>query len=149
LHNWVVKKAIDPLRNLLLLIEVFNRMDENGTSSATTKNSPLMCMARQRLLIGLLQWRDNALVAAHPSGKSLHSPGDRFSIFQEVDGGVVNNSSSLHHLAQIFRLRKLAGPLQDIPLEKNDEFIGVRGVAEKLSSSGTIGLAGDTVCIKR
>ena len=82
-------------------------------------------------------------------GKSLHSPGDLFSIFQEVDGGVVNNSSALHHLAQIFRLRKLAGLLQDIPLQKDDEFIGVRGVAEKLSSSGTIGLAGDTVCIKR
>ena len=62
---------------------------------------------------------------------------------------MVNNSSSLQHLAQIFRLRKLAGLLQDIPLQKNDEFIGVRGVAEKLPSSGTIGLAGDTVCIKR
>ena len=82
-------------------------------------------------------------------GKSLPSPGDLFSIFQEVDGGVVNNSSLLHHLAQIFRLRILTGLLQDIPLQKNDEFIGVRGVAEKLPSSGTIGLAGDTVCIKR
>ncbi len=60
-----------------------------------------------------------------------------------------SHSKTLHHLAQIFRLRKLAGLLQDIPLQKNDEFIGVSGVAEKLSSSGTIGLAGDTVCIKR
>src|SRR5579859_2234925 len=120
-----------------------------GANVQAKKNSPLMCIARQRLLIGLLQWRDSALVAAHPSGKSLHSPGDLFSIFQEGDGGVVNNSSSLHHLAQLFRLRKLAGLLQDIPLQKNDEFIGVRGVAEKLSSSGTIGLAGETVCIKR
>ena len=89
------------------------------------------------------------LLAAHPSSKSLPSPGDLLSIFQEGDIGVFNNSSSLHHLVQLFRLRKLAGSLQDIPLQKHDEFIGVRGIAEKLSSSGTIGLAGDTVCIKR
>lgn len=62
---------------------------------------------------------------------------------------MANNASSLHHCAQIFRLRKLAGPLQDIPLQKNDEFIGVSGVAEKLPSSATIGLAGDTVGVKR
>lgn len=48
---------------------------------------------------------------------------------------MVNHSSSLHHLAKLFRLRKLASLLQDIPLQKNDEFIGVRGVAEELSSS--------------
>ncbi len=61
---------------------------------------------------------------------------------------MVNNPKSLHHLSQIFRLRKLAGLLQVIPLKKNDQFIGVSGIAEKLSPSGTIGLAGDTVCIK-
>src|SRR5262249_52983960 len=86
---------------------------------------------------------------SRPPGKPLHSPGDRFPIFQEVDGGVVDNSSSLHHLAQIFRLRKLAGLLQVMPLQKNNEFIRVGGAAEKLSSSGTIGLAGEAVGIKR
>ena len=99
--------------------------------------------------MSLLLWRDNALVAAHLVGKPLPSPRDLFSIFQEGDGGVVNHSRSLHHLAQLFRLRKQAGLLQDIPLQKNDEFIGVRGVAEKLSTSGPIGLAGDTEGIKR
>src|SRR5690348_4690796 len=44
---------------------------------------------RQRVLIGLLQWRDNTLAAAHPSGKSLHSPGDLFSILKEADIGLV------------------------------------------------------------
>src|SRR5215471_1252679 len=89
------------------------------------------------------------LRALHSSNKSLHSSGDLLSIFQEGDGGVVNNSSSLHHLAPLFRLCKLASPLQDIPLQKHDQFIGVRSVAEKLSSSGPIGLTGDTVCVKR
>src|SRR5258706_13323167 len=112
-------------------------------------SSPLMCMELQSLLTGLFQWRDNALVAAYPSGKSLHSPGYLFSIFQEVDVRLVNNPSSLHHLSQLCRLRKLAGLLQVIPLKEGDDFIGVTGITEKLSPSGTIGLAGDTVCIKR
>jgi hypothetical protein len=81
-------------------------------------------------------------------GKALHSPGHLFSIFEEGDRGAANNSSSLHHLVKVFGLRILARPLQDIPLQKNDEFIGVRSVAEQLSSSGTIGLAGEAVCIK-
>src|SRR5262245_53051624 len=91
----------------------------------------------------------NALVTAHPSGKSLLLPGDLLPIFQEADAGVVNQSSWLHHLAPLFRLRKLAGPLQDIPLQQHDEFIWVSGVAEQLSSARPIGLAGDTVSIKR
>jgi hypothetical protein len=62
---------------------------------------------------------------------------------------VINNASALHQRTQIFRLRKLAGPLQNIPLQKYDEFIGVSGVAEELAASGPVGLAGDTVGIKR
>jgi hypothetical protein len=122
---------------------------KDRASAAITNDHPLTRMAQEGVRMSLLQWRDNALVAAHLLGKPLHSPRDLFSIFQEGDSGVVNHSSSLHHLAQLFRLRKLAGLLQDIPLQKNDEFIGVRGVAEKLSTSGPIRLAGDTVGIKR
>jgi len=71
-----------------------------------------------------------------------------FYRFQEVDIRLVNNPSSLHRLSQILGLDELASFLQIIPLEKNEEFIGVIGIAEQLAPSGTASLAGGTVLIK-
>jgi len=71
-----------------------------------------------------------------------------FYRFQEVNIRLVNNSSPLHRLSQILGLDELTSLLQIIPLEENEKFIGVIGVAEQLSPSGTVGLPGGTVRIK-
>src|SRR6266568_6899619 len=87
------------------------------------------------------------LLAAHPSRKSLPSPGELFDLFQERDLRRAKNPSCLHLRAHLFTLTILADLLQ-IPLEQYDHFIWVIGTTEELSPFGTSDLSVGTVCIK-
>src|SRR4051812_4285081 len=71
-----------------------------------------------------------------------------FDLLQEVNGWAVGNTGLLHLLPQILRLAKLANVIQFIPLKENQEFVGIVGVAEEVTSPRTTGLTVGGVLIE-
>lgn len=79
--------------------------------------------------------------------KPIASPWELFDLFQEIELRLGASPSFLHLRSQLFRLRELAGLLQ-IPLEQQDNFIGVIGATEDLPPFGTSALAVGAIRIK-
>lgn len=82
--------------------------------------------------------------------ESLHSRGNVFYLFQEVDIRLVRDPSPLYRLSQIIRSGELLGFSEIIPLEQTDEFVNRLKLRIAIALSGrTARCAGRVAAIAR